>query len=434
MRLPAVVDQVHVRGVVHDRAAAALRPANGGLEGPRRGADGARVRRIVEVERSRVAVRRRDPAPSPARAAARADRRARERRARRVIGVVRVGEQQRVAFVAEAERGARRSPSSCPARAPPRSRGRARRRRHRDSARQSPPGPRQAANRRIPVHGLDRAPRHAAPRSRAGAAPSRDCLGRGRRAAAPPAPPPQRRARGGRRNTAAEAAGGVRARGRICVIVWDDPPLNEHSPPPVDVPIDADRSSRRKPQNMTELQRTSRQLREPPSLPGRRAPTTPPPRTDKSSPGDDHAVPRAFRVRAPTPQLLNSKALGRDTSAPSVCGAPSAATHPACAPASARRVSRSILSILLGARALAWTGGAVTLLSASSSSSCSRSTAAGSGRPPASSSAQACLPCSSSPRSGCANASATRTRRSRRRVSASRASTRRCSPRQRSTT
>ena len=46
-----VVDEVDVGGVVHDRAAGALGPADGGLERARRRADRARVRRVVEVER-----------------------------------------------------------------------------------------------------------------------------------------------------------------------------------------------------------------------------------------------------------------------------------------------------------------------------------------------------------------------------------------------
>ena len=101
----AVEDEVDVRGVVDDGTTRAVGPANRCLERAGRSADRARIRRVVEVERRRRG--RRIQVRRPAGVGLERHRlqpSARERETRGVVGVVRVGQQNRVAVVGERQR------------------------------------------------------------------------------------------------------------------------------------------------------------------------------------------------------------------------------------------------------------------------------------------------------------------------------------------
>ena len=88
-----------------DGAARPVRPGDGVLENAVGHADGAGIRGIVEIQRSRGGRGGEVGRPAPlGEERHRLEARSRERRARRVIRVVRVGQEQRVALVAEAER------------------------------------------------------------------------------------------------------------------------------------------------------------------------------------------------------------------------------------------------------------------------------------------------------------------------------------------
>ena len=188
---------------------------------PGRGADRARVRGVVQEERRprRGAASRSGAQPAAGSSGSRPSVGARERDARGIVGVVRVGQQDRVASCGERESRARRSPSSSPARSRPRARGRARRRRRRGSgAAIASRSARQAAERRVAVDVRAGGRRRGAPRRRAAAARPRGCRGRGRRRR-----PPSRRRRGDPPSSVAKYCSGRRSsrfgRGRTVPIV-----------------------------------------------------------------------------------------------------------------------------------------------------------------------------------------------------------------------
>jgi uncharacterized membrane protein len=138
------------------------------------------------------------------------------------------------------------------------------------------------------------------------------------------------------------------------VIVWDDPPLNERSPPPVEFRVDESRREG-KPQSMTELMDRLNNYEH--RL-----------RSMETELYELRRLARQAQQPAPEPQPAVWQTL--DLPLPEPKPQPQAATRPQREPTPVPVYTRPPrkqrepldLSVLLGARALAWTGGIVTLL------------------------------------------------------------------------